>query len=324
LYEEGTYFEVQSSISDAFDVDFYRIRSPNELPALSSSLILVLDSITRDRPLEADLQVLNNQSVPISHQMLILDDGRLALQVNDVEANTDYFVEIGPRPNSTASTGNYQLSATFGPRNADFRVKATGQFASGSPLTITHALELRLPTLVTMAIQGRSSHLPNRQFQVEVVGASDIVQQQFLVDTREFGSSYGVLLLKGSYRIRVHLLGDPPISDIVEYDLLTAEQVNPLAIPLKVNPITPKTKVVPIVDVVIAFPLRPSPGNAHLGPVVPITDVEPNLVPHGRSAFLVRDPQAICRMVGRSHPSGHQDNSDVAGLTERSRGGHLA
>jgi hypothetical protein len=114
-------FAVTASLTDAADVDFYRIRAPKFSSRTTMSLIASVRSIGANG-VTPQVEVFDRDMNPMPYEVLVNGAGAYTVQVPGVESHRRYFLRV-----SGAGDGNFTLEATFRKQAV-----ALDDFASGT------------------------------------------------------------------------------------------------------------------------------------------------------------------------------------------------
>jgi hypothetical protein len=112
-YTRNTHYQVQASLSDSLDLDFYQFNSPMGNPKLTVMTVsAVAMQVNGMRPYVTVYDKFQN---PVSAQILANGDGVYTIQVSNVGNNNAYYVEVSGYPfGGGSNVGNYVLTIEFG------------------------------------------------------------------------------------------------------------------------------------------------------------------------------------------------------------------
>ncbi len=116
------------SLSDAQDVDYYRIKAP---AGSSGSLTVSLWGVRADLDLRA--RVLDARGRPLAAEVLVNDGHTFTLQVAGVSPHATYVIRVGAAPGNAGSAGNYFFAADFGGGALELPLLAAGALDSAHP-----------------------------------------------------------------------------------------------------------------------------------------------------------------------------------------------
>lgn len=162
-------YALQASISDAGDVDFYRVHSSAAATSANQELIAVVTS-TDLNGLAPRVDVFDASGKLVPSQVLGNDHGFYSVQVLNVTPDADYYVKVGAlAPNGRHNSGNYFLGVNF----SQNQTVTAQSFASG-------ILTPSSPQQVQGVTIGRSEAV---QFilNADATGATDAAQVQMLI-----------------------------------------------------------------------------------------------------------------------------------------------
>jgi hypothetical protein len=132
-------YAVQAGISDAADVDYYRLRSPQGATG-TTTVMRVLVWGTDVGGLDPAVSVFDSQGKPVAADVLVNENGSFVVQVAGALPNVDYYVAVrAEQPAGPSSAGTYFLGVNFGSQAVSLQ-----SFTGG---TLTHASSPDLRTL---------------------------------------------------------------------------------------------------------------------------------------------------------------------------------
>lgn len=109
---------VSASLSDAADVDVYRIHTPNARDGASTMTVLAWS--TQPEGLHPAVRVYDNTRNEVAAEVLVNESGVFTVQIPDVEANANYYIEVAAAHAGDAhDAGAYALAVDFNPRGVD-------------------------------------------------------------------------------------------------------------------------------------------------------------------------------------------------------------
>lgn len=122
-FGESLKYEVESSISYAGDLDFWKITAPANV---EGRLLVQVAGVGTDRP-DMRLVVVDGAGQPVGTAARLQSDGTFSVEVAQPDPGQDYFVRISVDPTSTVGVGNYVAVAEFQTPNSQMNHMATGQ-----------------------------------------------------------------------------------------------------------------------------------------------------------------------------------------------------
>ncbi len=218
-FAEGVRYETLASLSDETDIDFYEIVSP----AVGQSVMSIMVEGIDDDPLQADVQVLNEDGQVVAQHYLVRHGGRTVVQVSDVTNDQAYFVRIASE--GTAGVGNYLMTAISG-TSAEQLPPLFSDTLDQQEIAYSHSA-LR-PQLISLAYDGQGNDASGN-VQVSIEDADGNMVFSFGGQADQFVSTDSVLLEAGAYRIivRPSTIASTPIG----FRMLAAIVTDPLAVP---------------------------------------------------------------------------------------------
>lgn len=115
---------VEGTITDATDIDFYRLRAPSASTNSPWVLTLTLSKSAANGVIP-DIQVLNGSQVPMNVQVISRTADTLTIQATGIAPNASIYVRA-----SGAIGGNYVLSASFGRVATNLQTFGSGELTS--------------------------------------------------------------------------------------------------------------------------------------------------------------------------------------------------
>lgn len=229
-YAANTHFEVVASLADLTDQDFYRVKSPRS--SAGRPFVLTVTAAALDiNGLVPRVAVLDGSLRAVPTQVLANADGTFSVQATGLGENTTYYVRV-TRP-AGAGTGNYAVTAEFGPTAVALQTFATGNLTTMAPAD-TYALYVAQSQLFHFVLSAGAG--------VRVTITDGAGRTVFaLSGTADDSVSGGVFLAPGTYRVRVTadapsvpisylLQGDnlsDPVGPVLQDPTLTPQFTNP-------------------------------------------------------------------------------------------------
>lgn len=132
-YLPNWHYDALGSIADATDVDFYKLKSPETLPAVPTSLYVSVQSVDAGR-LWPRIRVHDEEGQVIAATTLVDGGGDVVVQVDGVVADKELFISIDAADRyGLFTTGNYRLAAGFAPASALPSSYAAGTLSNQTP-----------------------------------------------------------------------------------------------------------------------------------------------------------------------------------------------
>ena len=126
-YVEASRYGIHSSVSDATDVDFWRIPAP---AGDQGTLSVSLAGVGVDQP-DLDIQILDADGQPVGAQGRLLADGTWKLQVAATNASQELLIRVSVDPSSDVQVGNYVATAEYGIASSELVDFGSGNLTSG-------------------------------------------------------------------------------------------------------------------------------------------------------------------------------------------------
>ncbi|QEG02801.1 Matrixin [Stieleria maiorica] len=121
-------YEVQSSVSSASDVDYFKVTAPD---AIEGRLVVHIAGVGAARP-DVRLNVVDAGGQPVGTAAKLHPDGTFTVEVAQPQASQDYFVKVSVDPSSTVGVGNYVAVAEFESPQTQMNDLASGDLTSES------------------------------------------------------------------------------------------------------------------------------------------------------------------------------------------------
>jgi Matrixin len=122
-FEANTVYEKHSSVSNATDVDVWKITSPS---VIDGRLVVAVASVGANSP-DLRVNIVDTAGQSVGARGRLRPDGTWVLEVAEPTAATEYLVRISVDSNSAVGVGNYVVSADFAREAAQMN-----QFTSGA------------------------------------------------------------------------------------------------------------------------------------------------------------------------------------------------
>jgi hypothetical protein len=188
-------FQIVGTITDATDVDSYRLRSPSN-PSSPRGLTVTVESL-EDDGLIPIVTVLDKTGVAVPLQYIVNGNGQLTLRAAGIEENKDYFIQVS---GAGGSKGNYSLVARYDAVDLVRTSVATGQLSAAQP-AVTSTLYVARPQLFTFALSSTAGASTGGAIWATVVDAAHRNVAFLGSAVGQFRSSAAVLLKPGTYSI---------------------------------------------------------------------------------------------------------------------------
>lgn len=132
-FAQDTRYVTQSSIENGTDVDYFRIDTPSVSAGESLVGTIHIRSL-EPGGLIPDLTLLDAQDQVIDMNVLVHGGGDVVVQIPNMDAERSYFLQVRAAESLLGHrTGNYELTVSFGPRQANLTPLATGQVTTAEP-----------------------------------------------------------------------------------------------------------------------------------------------------------------------------------------------
>ena len=259
-FVDGARYEVVASLSEAVDIDYYRIKSPAELPVQNGGATIVLEPVWPD-PFEGSVELLDPLGNVVATTPIIRHEGRVVLHATSLATDADYHVRV-QGTNGINPAGNYRLVVSYGETTSRFSTFATGTLTAAVPGR-DHELTFDKSVLIIPAYRGSSDNPGDRAVQVELRNQLGQVLASWGGASNNYYSHPSLLLPRGQYHFRV--TSDAPwgsSNEAIDYSLLAAIVIDPLAVPRKSNIETPVEVIAPLIPDDFVLPKGRSSGSS--------------------------------------------------------------
>lgn len=192
-------FQVVGTITDATDVDSYRVRSQNS-PSAIRGLTVTVESWERNG-LIPSLVIFDKTGAVMPVTIIVNGNGQLTLRAEGIEQNKDYFIQLTGR---AGSQGNYSLVASFDDVELSRTALFAGQLTAATPV-LSSALYVARPQLFSFAMASQTAAAPAAAATIwtTVIDAANRNVSFLGSAVGEFRSGTAVLLEPGTYSIIV-------------------------------------------------------------------------------------------------------------------------
>ncbi len=187
-------FQAIGSLSDASDVDSYRIRMPNAEPGVTAWVLTVSVRGEGANPIVPALEVFDSALAPVPVQVIVNGNGEYAIEAVGVTPRRAYYVRAF---SPSGATGNYDLHVSVGKVASELNEFVAGElsltgFAAESTLYVGRS------QLFNFLLTSTAGTEPIEMIITNLVG--NIVHQQ-LVEPNKSSSGISTMLVPGQYRV---------------------------------------------------------------------------------------------------------------------------
>jgi Matrixin len=216
-YAANTYYTVTASLSDAADLDFYRVRTPSPPSGGPSKVPIVLTASVRavsPNGTQPRVQVFDENLNPVPSEILANGDGTFTIQATKAKANSWVFVRVG----DAAQPGNYALDVGFGKVAADVKTFSTGTVNAGKPLTSTLYVAETQAFGLTLTANGPAGSA----VEMTVTDSAGRVVFDLTASAGDTVSGVTAFLAPGEYHVRMTVVaGSGPVTFSVSGNSIT-------------------------------------------------------------------------------------------------------
>jgi dockerin type I repeat protein/matrixin len=191
-------FQFVGTISDATDLDVYRLRSQSAFSA-ARGLTIAVENM-EDNGLVPQITILDKAGTTLPTSLIANGNGLVMIRAANIVANQDYFVRIS----GSSGTGNYEVTARFDDDAATRTLLTSGAIGPDQPARLANLYVAR-PQLFSFALASQPT--PGTQGP-QTVWATVYDDKHrtvaFLGEAvGDFRSANSVLLAPGTYHIRI-------------------------------------------------------------------------------------------------------------------------
>ena len=216
---EENQFRIHASLLDETDRDFYFFNSGNFDAGLP--MTISLDAMENSQVITNVAVYAENQK-ELKSRVLLNGNGRLLLQVDGAEPNTNYYVEVSAdNPGDVYSTGNYRLNISFDRQPISMTEYGTGTVmrkrfrSTPSGLNLDrfanarHTLYVARTQMFQFALSSDGGGDANSIVQMTLRSEGGEVMYQILTRPGEKRTANSAVIRPGSYAIDVTLVNAP-------------------------------------------------------------------------------------------------------------------
>jgi len=219
-FTDPSRFEMIASISDATDIDFYGVRSPQNVTAQADVLTVAIRTLSAGRLVpKINAFDRNLNSLPVT--ILANGGGEVVVQIGGIESDRNYYIEvIANDPVGPFNVGNYQLTASFRDQPANFETFAAGTLAADATQNV-HTLHVAQPQLFHFLLHaGAASASVPAVVVATIYNEAGNLVYRLAAPVGEAYSQGAVLLAPGSYTVRIaSLTFQGPLAEPIGYTL---------------------------------------------------------------------------------------------------------
>ncbi|MDB5350336.1 MAG: hypothetical protein JWN86_1583 [Planctomycetota bacterium] len=214
-FAPNSHYEAVGSISDATDVDFYRVRSLKVIPG-QTGVMTVTIRLLDDGGIAPSASILDGELMsPVPTRVLSNGNGTYTIEAVGISSDSWYYVRVSGNDPAGTVTGNYELVVDSPSKPADLATFASGTIAAvSSPQT--YDLYVASSQLFHLLLTAGTTVTPGTAVNMLVLDAGGGLRYTLTAKAGRTVSSEALFLTPGAYTIRFVSEGtDQPIS----YDL---------------------------------------------------------------------------------------------------------
>lgn len=273
-------FQFVGTISDAADVDLFRLRSQSA-PSAARGLTVSVESLEQGGLIPAvSLLDKNGTNLPIT--LLTNGNGQVMLRAEGIQPNQDYFIQISGR---AGTLGNYALSARFDDVAISRTSVLTGNLSADTPYQAATMYVAR-PQLFSFAMESQTAAVGIAPVWATVFDDKHRTVAFLGSEAGQFRSGLAVLLQPGTYFIEVEGRGDGGSGDPNASFIFFADRISdPVGPPILLPGTEPVFPIDPATGLIL-FPGQPPTAE-------PVVIVPPSVPPPAPSPAPVIIPADI-------------------------------
>ncbi len=199
------YYEALGSLSDASDMDFYRVKAPTVGQGGPNVLTVTLWEVEPNGVLP-QVSVYDVNQNPVPGQVLTNENGTFTLQVPQVQSAGWYYLDVAAAPFTTDRVGNYELLADFGRVQANLRSLMNGSISDDQAQD--HPLYIARSQLLHLVLSAQTADGTGSDAGVRLTIYRNGVPLQTVLAHAGDSISTTLFLTPGAYTIRLN--AEPP------------------------------------------------------------------------------------------------------------------
>jgi hypothetical protein len=199
-YAASTHYEMLASLSDATDIDNYRVRSPNVAQGAPNVMTVTLTAADLNG-VDGQVSVFDSQFHPVVVQVLVNGNHTYTIQLPQAGSSVDYLLQVAAA-SADNKVGNYRLSVDFGQVPADVQTFASSRLASAQNQE-THTLYVAQTQLFQFALSADAQGIPtDAQVHMTIVDGAGHTVFDLVAKAGETVSGNSVFLAPGAYTVQ--------------------------------------------------------------------------------------------------------------------------
>jgi hypothetical protein len=218
-------YAVTGSLSDATDLDFYRIQAASVPNGQPDVLTATIRSLTPGGPAPR-VTLLSDDTTPVSLPVQVLANGGgvYTVQAVIVSPHSSYLLEVSPPAGTTGALGNYQLEAQFGSSAVPLTDFASGSV--GTSAARTYNLYIGQTQLFQFLLRAGASATPGAAMRMMIEDSAGSILFDLSSSAGDVVSAPALMLTPGAYTVVFQQLGGAP--DDLLYDLTGEPITDPI------------------------------------------------------------------------------------------------
>jgi hypothetical protein len=234
-YAPRSHYEAIGSLTDAADVDFYRVRSLKKFPDDVGVMTVTVRSLD-DQGTAPSVSILDEDLDPVSFRILRNGDGVYTIEADGVEDNDWYYLQLPAGDSSEDQAGNYELAVDFSLTTAElatFAEGSTGPSASDGAYDVFIARS----QLFHLLLAAGPSETPGSAVRMTVTDANGSALYTLASKAGKTTGGGTLFLTPGAYRIHLVAEGTDQPLDYVLMGQSISDPIGPAVVDPTLQPI---------------------------------------------------------------------------------------
>lgn len=249
-FAQFTHYEAIGSISDAGDVDTYRIRAAKPdagQPVVLTAIVHALD----DSGIAPRIALLDGELLtPVPARVLANGDGTFTIQATGLKDGGNYYLRVSSGPGG--AVGNYSLLVDFGRVPSAVVPFGSGTLTSAAPEQDFDFFVARSGLFQFLLTAGTGAPA-GTTVETTVADAAGLVRLTLNADQGDTASAAAIFLTPGQYAIRVRATGPTALAAPLDFDLSGLGSSDPMG-PTLQDPTLQPIYTTPAMPGLFAYP----------------------------------------------------------------------
>jgi hypothetical protein len=202
-FAQASHYTAAGSLSDATDVDFYQIRTPQGQHGQTFALTVTVTGITNN-PVAPQLSLFDWSNQPVDATILANGNGTYTIQVPNAPENATYSIKVQAAP-GTGATGNYALTVLTANQAAPVQTFTQGTVTAAAPVQ-TYNLYIAQSQLFQFVLSANSATATDAAVQMVIRDAAGNAVFTLTAPAGQTVSAASPLLPPGVYTVTFTVL----------------------------------------------------------------------------------------------------------------------